>query len=77
MTRRVPAPAKMSTMDAKTARRADAEIAKLIAEAHKFGAETAKLQIEAAKMSRERSWYPMVIMGATAAATATLIKLFV
>ncbi len=71
-----PPAATMSAMDPQTARRADAEIARIIAESNKFGAETAKLQIEAAKMARERSWYPVVLVTAAVATTATFVKLF-
>lgn len=58
----------MSTMDAQTARRVDAEIAKLIAE-------SSKLNAEAAKFHPERWWYPVVLMTTAVGATAALMKL--
>ncbi len=36
---------------------------------------TAKLQAETAKLQREYNWYPVVIMTAAVAATATIVKL--
>lgn len=90
MTRRVPrAPkvATMPTMDAQTARRVDAEIAKLMMEAEKFGEERRKLteeghklRAETAKMARETFLYPVFIcaglMGAGAALFGALSKVF-
>jgi len=90
LTRRVPRapkPATIPTMDAQTARRIDAEIAKLIMEAEKFGEERRKLhdesskfRAEAAKMSRETFLYPVFIgaglMGAGAALFSALARLF-
>lgn len=58
----------MTTMDALTSRRVDAEIAKLIAE-------SSKLNAEAAKTIRERWWYPVVLMSTAIGATAALMKL--
>ena len=79
-------PATISSMDAQTARRIDAEIAKLMMEAEKFGEErrklhdeSAKLRAEAAKMTRETFLYPAFIgaglMGAGAALFGALSKL--
>ena len=73
-------------MDAQTARRVDAEIAKLMMEAEKFGEErrklfeeSNKLRAEAAKMSRETFLYPVFIgaglMGAGAALFSALSRL--
>ena len=59
--------ATMSTMDAHTSRRVDAEIIKLLAE-------TSKLNADAA-MTRERWWYPVVLMSTAIGATAVLSKL--
>ena len=55
----------MSTMDAQTARRVDAEIAKLIAESSKLNAEAAKFQW----------WYPVVLMATAVGVTAAVMKL--
>lgn len=84
---RAPKPATIPSMDAQTARRVDAEIAKLMMEAEKFGEErrklhdeSAKLRAEAAKMTRETFLYPAFIgaglMGAGAALFGALSKLF-
>jgi len=82
-----PKPATSSVVDAQTARRVDAEIAKLMMEAEKFGEERRKklheegnkLRAEAAKMTREILLYPLVIgaglIGAGAALFGTLIKM--
>lgn len=48
----------------------EAEIAKLMAE-------TVKLNAEAAKMTRKRTWYPVVIGAALATVIMALSKLFI
>jgi hypothetical protein len=62
-------------MDAQTARRVDAEIAKLIVEAERSGEERRKLLAEASKYRRERAWYPALLMTTAVGATAALSKL--
>lgn len=60
--------ATMSNMDSKTARRVDAEIAKLIAE-------SSNLNSALASFPRERWWHPVVLMATAIGATAVVVKL--
>lgn len=57
-----------STLDDLSVERIHAEIVKLMDE-------TAKLNAEAAKMSRERYWYPAVVIAIVIGATLALAKL--
>lgn len=51
------------------------DTSKLEAEIAKLMAETMKLHAEAAKMTRERAWYPAVVVSAAVAAAVGLTKL--
>lgn len=51
------------------------DILKIEAEIGKLMAETMKLHAEASKMTRERAWYPVVMMATAIGAAVALTKL--
>ena len=52
------------------------EIERIHAEIGKLMAETAKLNAEAAKMTRERVWYPAVVLATAVGAAVAITKVF-